>query len=207
MSFEPSFTVTHAITADLTRIERARGFLEAATLSEDWIRQMGERALVLEAHHTTHIEGTTLTLEESKRLFTISEYYDRDRSAFYRAIQGVREQDMDLTGWLEFFTAGLATQLDEVKARGERTIRRDILMQQHALSDRQAIALGHVIDHGRLAIQDFERLCPGTNRRTLQRDLKALVEKGLFAKAGTAPTDPTRHYRLAEGVTRSEAEL
>ena len=36
MSFEPSFTVTHAITADLTRIERARGFLEAATLSEDW---------------------------------------------------------------------------------------------------------------------------------------------------------------------------
>ena len=66
MSFEPDVTVTHAITADLTRIERARGFLEAATLSEDWIRQMGARALVLEAHHTTHIEGTKLTLEESE---------------------------------------------------------------------------------------------------------------------------------------------
>ena len=58
MSFDPSFTVTHAVTADLTRIERARGFLDAATLSEDWIRQMGVRALVLEAHHTTRIEGT-----------------------------------------------------------------------------------------------------------------------------------------------------
>ena len=68
MSFEPSFTVTHAITADLTRIERARGFLEAATLSEDWIRKMSARALVLEAHHTTHIEGTRLTLEESEVL-------------------------------------------------------------------------------------------------------------------------------------------
>ena len=34
-----------------------------------------------------------------KRLFTISEYYDRDRTAFYRALQGVREQNMDLTGW------------------------------------------------------------------------------------------------------------
>ena len=43
MSFEPSFTVTHAITADLTRIDRARGFLEAATLSADWIGQMGAR--------------------------------------------------------------------------------------------------------------------------------------------------------------------
>jgi Fic family protein len=47
-----------------------------------------------------------------KRLFAISEYYDRDRSAFYRAIQSVRERGMDLTGWLEFFTEGLATQLD-----------------------------------------------------------------------------------------------
>ena len=68
MSFEPRFTVSHSIMADLRPIERARGFLEAATLSEDWIRQMGEQALVLEAHHTTHIEGTQLTLEESERL-------------------------------------------------------------------------------------------------------------------------------------------
>ena len=55
MSFEPRFTVSHKITADLTRIERARGFLEAATLSEDWVRGMSAEALVLEAHHTTHI--------------------------------------------------------------------------------------------------------------------------------------------------------
>ena len=140
-----------------------------------------------------------------KRLFTISEYYDGD--AFYQAIQGVRGQDMDLTGWIEYFTAGLATQLDEVKARGERTIRRDALVQQHALSDRQAVALGHVIEQGRLTIHDYEELCPGSNRRTLPRDLRALVEKGLLAEAGTAPTDPTRHYRLAEGLVRSGSEL
>ena len=40
MRFEPSFTVIHATTAELTRIERARGFLEAATFSEDRIREM-----------------------------------------------------------------------------------------------------------------------------------------------------------------------
>ena len=33
MSFELRFTVSRAILADLTRIERARGFLEAAALS------------------------------------------------------------------------------------------------------------------------------------------------------------------------------
>ncbi len=68
MSFEPHFTVAHAIMADLTQVERTRGFLEAAALSEDWIRQTGQRAVVLKAHHTTHIEGTRLTLEESERL-------------------------------------------------------------------------------------------------------------------------------------------
>lgn len=46
-----------------------------------------------------------------KRLFTISEYYDRDRAAYYRTIQSVRERGMDLTGWLEHFTEGLAVQM------------------------------------------------------------------------------------------------
>ena len=56
----PRFSITNAITAGLTGIERARGFLEAAMLSEDWVRRMSQRALLLEAHHTTHIEGTHL---------------------------------------------------------------------------------------------------------------------------------------------------
>src|SRR2546427_12776725 len=66
--FQPSFRITHPMTAGLTRIERARGFLEAARLSEDWLAMMRSRAFVLEAHHTTHIEGTRLTLEQAERL-------------------------------------------------------------------------------------------------------------------------------------------
>ena len=67
--FAPKFEITNAITRDLTVIERARGFFAAATLSETWIAQMSERALLLEAHHTTHIEGTQLTLDQSTTLF------------------------------------------------------------------------------------------------------------------------------------------
>jgi Fic family protein len=119
-----------------------------------------------------------------KRLFTISEYYDRDRPAFYAAIQGVRDGGMDLTGWLEFFVEGLATQLAEVKQRGERAIHRDILVQTHKLSERQAIAMGHVLEHGALTIQELEALCEGVNRRSLQRDLKGLLDKGLLLAEG-----------------------
>jgi len=72
-TFKPIFMITNRITAGLTRIERARGFLEAATLSEAWVREMGRRALILEAHHTTHIEGTRLTFELAERLLQSGE--------------------------------------------------------------------------------------------------------------------------------------
>ena len=119
-----------------------------------------------------------------KRLFTISEYYDRDRRAFYRAIQNVRESGMDMTGWLEYFIEGLTTQLAEVRERGEQAIRRDLLIKEYGLSDRQAKAIGHILEHGSLTIQDFERFFPEVNRRSLQRDLKDMVEMGLLVSEG-----------------------
>lgn len=69
MTFSPTFTITNRMTQAITRIERARGFLEAAQLSADWVREVGEQALILEAHHTTHIEGTHLTLDQAERLW------------------------------------------------------------------------------------------------------------------------------------------
>ncbi len=347
--FRPVFTTTHPITGGLTRIERARGFLEAAALSEQWIREMGQLALLLEAHHTTHIEGTRLTLDQSrrllegnpvadadpedarellnyrkafdfvseyvsdggpiteglireihrrlvegvrggaadpgeyrkiqnyvvnsltgeivyepppaydvpimmtdlvdwlrrdqqvhpvlvsgiaqfqlvhihpfldgngrasrllstlclyragydfKRLFTVSEYYDRDRPAFYRAIRSVRQSGMDLTAWLEYFVEGLATQLAEVRRCGERAIRRDVLIKDRGLSDRQAKALSRIVEHGSLTIQDFDRLCPDVNRRSLQRDIRALIEQGIVEEEATSPTDPGKRYVFNEG--------
>ncbi len=64
-----TFTITNRMTLAITRIERARGFFEAAQLSADWVREVGEQALIREAHHTTHIEGTRLTLDQAERLW------------------------------------------------------------------------------------------------------------------------------------------
>lgn len=341
--FVPKFSITNKMTAAITQIERARGFLEAARLSEDWVRDMGNRALVLEAHHTTHIEGTRLTLDQAqrlwngedvpeadpddarellnyriafefvsesldtgdpiteglireihrrlvtgvrggeanpgeyrriqnyivnsatgeviytpppavevpiimlelvkwlnsdldihpvlvsgiaqfqlvhihpfidgngrtsrllstlclykagydfKRLFSISEYYDRDRASFYESIQSVRENNMDMTVWLDYFVTGLESQMIEVKQRGEQVIRKDLLSQKHDLNGRQVKALEFILEHGRLSIQDFEVLCPDVNRRSLQRDLKVMLEKGILESGGA-----THHqeYRL-----------
>ena len=55
-----------------------------------------------------------------------------------------------------------------------------------------------LIQYGELTIQDFEALCPEVNRRSLQRDLKGMIEKKVIAEVGAGTTDPTRHYVLAE---------
>lgn len=128
-----------------------------------------------------------------KRLFTLSEYYDRDRPAFYRAIQSVRERGMDLTGWLEFFVGGLATQLAEVTDAGRRAIRRDVIAREHGLNPRQSLAVGRLLEQAELRIDEFEGLCPGVNRRTLQRDLRGLVERGVLKTSGAARA---ARYRL-----------
>jgi len=332
--FKPKFIITNSIANTLTMIERARGFLEAAILSDEWVAKMQNKALILEAHYTTHIEGTQLTLEQSeqlwagehlaavnpddtrellnyrqafdlvasyvgegepiteglireihkrlvegvrgntaapgdyrkiqnyvvnsktkeviytppttyevpqmmqalvdwinheteihpilmsgiaqfqlvhihpfldgngrtarllstlclyqrgydfKKLFTISEYYDRNRSDYYQAIQSVRQQDMDMTGWIEYFIQGLSTQLQEVKLLGKQAIEQDVLIKKHRLSDRQKLAIEYISRHGRISIQQFEDICPDVTRRTLQRELKELLDKDVLCTTG-----------------------
>ncbi len=132
-----------------------------------------------------------------KRLFTISEYYDRDPPAYYKAVQSVRERGMDLTGWLEYFTEGLGGQMREVQVTAEHVIRRDVILskaRKNGLKDRPIALFGFLLSAGKATVAECERELK-MNKRTLQRDLKLLVEKGLIAEVGTGPTDPTKYYQ------------
>ncbi len=93
-----------------------------------------------------------------KKLFTISEYYDRNRTDYYKAIQSVRENEMDMTAWLEYFTHGLSQQMEEIKTLGESVIRADILAKKHKLPERQQKAVQYVLRYGELTIKDFEQI-------------------------------------------------
>ena len=91
-----------------------------------------------------------------------------------------------MTGWLDYFVDGLATQMKEVTDRGKIVIRRDAIVQKYGLSSRQALALGYLLENPVFKIEDYEKLCPGTNRRTLQRDIKGLLEMGVLKMEGAA---------------------
>ena len=66
--FSPKFTITQSMLNHLMEIEKARGFLQAVHLSPQWVKKTSRKAFLLETHHTTHIEGTQLTFEQSKKI-------------------------------------------------------------------------------------------------------------------------------------------
>jgi Fic family protein len=118
-----------------------------------------------------------------KQLGTISKYYNRNRQEYYRALQSVRDQDM--TSWLEYFAKGLEIEMHEIELKGSHALKLEALVLHHKLSERQKQPLESLwMREGAFTIQEYESLCPGMNRRSLQRDLSVLIEKGLIFREG-----------------------
>jgi Fic family protein len=346
--FKPKFTITNKINKSLLEIERARGFLDAANLKDKWIKGMRSEALILEAHHSTHIEGTQLTLSQAqkiltgktvkgvnkddrqellnykeamdfvseylgkkseitedlikkihkilvkdvrggtlepgryrkvqnyvvnsltgaiiytppspsevprmmnefvewlnkeydispvltagisqyqfvdihpfldgngrtarvlctlilyqngydfKRLFSLSEYYDKNRRGYYDAIQSVRRKEREMTEWLEYFTEGLQRQLIEVKTKGEMAIKKEIIVEKAKelnLNQRQRQILLLILDKKYTSVEEIRQKF-NLVRRTVQRDLAKLIEIGLIKEFAKSKTDPTKYYEL-----------
>jgi len=349
MPFKPKYTITTKINKALVEIERVRGFLDAVNLKDDWVSDMQAQALILESHHSTHIEGTAISLEQAqdilagkkvkgvsrddekellnykkamdfiskylgkddpiseglvrelhkilvrsvrggqaqpgdyrkiqnyvansrtkeiiytppaplevphfmrefvgwinenikevspvltagiaqfqfvhihpfidgngrtarllstlilyktgydfKKLFTISEYYDQNRPAYYTSIQSVRKNKMDMTGWLEYFVNGLHSQMKEIQSKGKEIIKNDTALQKIkkiGLTARQEKAVKFILQNGKITVNDYQSVT-SCIRRTAQRDLDDLLEKKVIKAVAKSPTDPTKHYIL-----------
>ena len=132
-----------------------------------------------------------------KRLFTISEYYDKDRPSYYQAIQTVRKNNMDMTTWLEYFVDGLRSQMTEIQAKGEQLIKQDSQLQKIkkiGLNKRQERAVKHLIIKGTLSVNEYQSVA-SCIRRTAQRDLEELVEKDCKNRGKKArPTRPSTMF-------------
>lgn len=125
-----------------------------------------------------------------KRFFSMEEYFDRNANDYYTALQSVGEKEAyDLTYWLEYFTYGLAVELDKVKQKVLKMSRdmhlKTVTGKQVALSDRQIKILeGMQARGGRVMSSDLEEILPMISVDTILRDLKDLMKKGLIKKRG-----------------------
>lgn len=125
-----------------------------------------------------------------KRFFSLEEHFDRDAQDYYRALQSVGEgETYNLTIWLEYFTAGLAFELDKVKQQVLKLSRdlnlRERVGQQVALSERQIKVLELMQKNGgRMVSAQLEKAFPMISVDTILRDLKDLLKKKVIIKRG-----------------------
>ena len=122
-----------------------------------------------------------------KKFFSLEEYYDRDAAHYYEALKSAGEGD--LTGWLSYFTEGLAIELTRIKEKVQR-LSTDIRLKEKLggkqvfLSEREMEIMEFIEKNGYLQNQQFETLFPKISEDTILRDLKDLTEKNLITKVG-----------------------
>jgi len=123
---------------------------------------------------------------DTKQFFCLDDYYDSDRQAYYRVLQGVDQRTLDLTGWLEYFAEGVQVSISAVK---ERIIRlsserlRRTKRGQIALTEKQMRIVEFINQNGKITNRNLREMFKISDRGALKEiskllDLKVIKTEG-----------------------------
>ena len=122
---------------------------------------------------------------DSHHIFSVDEYYWEDRPAYYRALDAVRKDGGDLTGWLEYSAQGLRDTLDRVWTRVQSYQVRS--PGKLVLRPRQEQLLRLLRDHGSMAPSELWSALRISKQGAMDL-LRPLIAAGLVEKIGTKKT-------------------
>ncbi len=123
---------------------------------------------------------------DTKRFFALDDYYDQDRRGYYAALKSVDQNTLDLTGWLEYFTDGVAVTIKAVKVK-VIGLSKDIKLLkekgQIALTERQMKIVERIIDKGQIANREMREIF-GLSDEGVRKEITKLVKLGVVRKKG-----------------------
>jgi len=124
-----------------------------------------------------------------KRFFSLEEHYDREPLRYYESLQMVGKSGGDMSGWLEYFTEGLAIELTRIKEKvkalsTDLKIKKSLGGQQLALTERQIKIVEFIQENGFLQNKAFFEIFPMISEDTVLRELNDLLKKGIVKKVG-----------------------
>ena len=122
---------------------------------------------------------------DSHHIFSVDEYYWEDRPAYYRALDAVRDDGGDLTGWLEYCAQGLCPTLDRVWTRVQSYQVKST--GKLVLRPRQEKLLHLLRDHGSMAPSELWAALRISKQGAMDL-LRPLIAAGLVEKIGTKKT-------------------
>jgi Fic family protein len=121
-----------------------------------------------------------------KRFFTLDDFYDSDRAAYYDALKAVNTTYPDTTLWLEYFTEGVEISLHRVKERVlllSSDEHRKVSGGQVALSERQMKIIEYIHAHGSIKTTDLVALFH-ISRQAALKEISQMAEKKLIQRRG-----------------------
>ena len=123
---------------------------------------------------------------DTKRFFALDDYYDSDRQSYYRALQSVNSKTLDITEWLEYFTYGVALQIEKVKERVlslSSDLKRKQLKGQIALTERQMRIVERINDYGHITNKTIREMFKLSDEGAL-KEIKKLLAIGVIKAEG-----------------------
>jgi len=129
-----------------------------------------------------------LTLREFdiKRFFTLDDFYDSDRNAYYAVLKRTNGTWPDCTPWLEYFLEGVEISLSRVKERVlllSSDEHRKEAGGQVALSERQMQIIEFIHTNGSVKSSDLVSRFK-ISRQAALKELTSMVEKNLVQREG-----------------------
>jgi Fic family protein len=117
-----------------------------------------------------------------KRFFTLDDYYDSDRKAYYAALKSVDENNLDTTQWIEYFTDGVLISINEVK---KKILSLSVKKSgpQIALTEKQMKIMEKIVANGKITsgeIQDMFKI----SRQAVHKELQKMIESGIIELRG-----------------------
>lgn len=113
--------------------------------------------------------------------FTLDEYYNSDREAYYDALNSVDPKTQDMTDWLLYFLEGFLTSLSEIKNR--------IMLfplsapKRIKLTEKKLKILEYIHLNGSITNSEVRKLL-NISRQGAYKDLRSLMDKNIIEKKG-----------------------
>ncbi|MBI4475454.1 MAG: Fic family protein [Acidobacteria bacterium] len=120
---------------------------------------------------------------DTHHIFSVDEFYWEDRPRYYAALDAVRRQGEDLTGWLEYTAEGLRGTLEKMWIRVQRFAAQSGA-QKLVLRPKQELLLQMLRDRKSMTPREIWEAI-GISRQGALDLLKPLIEAGLVQRIGT----------------------
>ncbi|GAI29026.1 unnamed protein product, partial [marine sediment metagenome] len=123
---------------------------------------------------------------DTNQFFCLDDYYDSDRPVYYKALQSVKPDTLDLTDWLEYFVEGVNISIETVK---ERIIRlsskrlRKAKGKQIAITEKQMRIMEFINQNGKITNKDVREMFKLSDEGAL-KEIKKLINLEIIKSEG-----------------------